>query len=273
MKSPASNSSAMSCPLPPEILDFIVDHLHDKQSTLKACRLVSKSWIPRTRKHLFAYIKFRPTYRPVQSWKRTFPDPSNSPAHHVSTLSLEGIHVSMLTDPGVGPWIRSFNRVGTLRVTSTFSALDQVSLVQLHGFSPTLKSLCLRLTNIPLSEIFNLVCSFPLLEDLELVTYDPTNDINNWDSPSTSPKLTGSLKIGGEIRFIARGLCDLPGGLHFSKITLTYGEDATSTRDMVSRCSDLESLKISCRGWGTSTLVSVIGQHLTAGYECRHGHV
>ncbi|KAF9789198.1 hypothetical protein BJ322DRAFT_1000595, partial [Thelephora terrestris] len=44
--------------LPPEILDLVTDNLSDEPSTLKACCLVSKSWVPRTRKHLFASVKF-----------------------------------------------------------------------------------------------------------------------------------------------------------------------------------------------------------------------
>ena len=251
----------MSCRLPPELLDLIVDNLHDEQTTLQACCLVSKSWIPRARKHLFAHIWFHPTYRPmIQSWKRTFPDPSNSPAHHVSSLFLRGVRTSGLGDPDVGPWIRSFNRVRTLRAELKSVMLDQVSLVQLHGFSPTLKSLRLGLTNIPLSEVFNLVCSFPLLEDLELYTYGPTRNIGDWDPPSTSPKLTGSLKIGGGIPSVARRLGDLPGGLRFSKITLSCRrEDFTSIMDLVSRCSDtLESFTIYCHIGCTFTLASVI---------------
>jgi len=34
--------------LPPEILDYIVDLLHNSPNALKECCLVSKSWIPRT---------------------------------------------------------------------------------------------------------------------------------------------------------------------------------------------------------------------------------
>ena len=260
-----------SCPLPPEILDLIVDHLCAERITLKACCLVSKSWIHRTQKHLFAYIRFDPTDRPmIQPWKRTFPDPSNSPAHHVSTLSLEGIHAGTLTDPGVGSWIRSFNRVENLRAELDSLTLDQVSLVQLHGFSPTLKLLCLILTDSPLSEVFNLVCSFPLLEDLELFTFGSASDIDDWDPPSTSPKLTGFLQIGFGIPSVARRLCDLPGGLRFSKMTLWCDDDIASTMDLVSRCSaTLESFGIYCGIASTFTLASVIGQHLTAGCECR----
>ena len=263
----------MSCPLPPEILDLIVDHLCDERTTLKACCLVSKSWIPRTRKHLFAYIRIDPTYRRrIQSWKQTFPDPSNSPAHHVSSLNFQSIHVDTLTDPDLGPWIRSFNHVETLRTRLEPSALDQVSLVQLHGFSPILKSLYLGQTSISLSEVFNLVCSFPLLEDLSLYTYGPTSDISDWDPPSTSPKLTGSLQIDGGIPSVARRLCDLPSGLHFSKMKLWCDkEDGTLTMDLVSRCSaTLESFSIYCHIESTFTPASVVARYLTTGCGCRH---
>ena len=264
--------TATSRPLPQEILDLIIDHLCAERTTLHACCLVSKSWIPRTRKHLFAYIQFNPTDRPmIQSWKRTFPDPSNSPAHYVSTLSLHGIHANTLTDLGAGSWIRSFNCVGTLHAGLKFSVLGQVSLVQLHGFLPTLKSLYLSLTNIPLSEVFNLVCSFPLLEDLELFTYGSASDIDDWDPPSTSPKLTGFLQLGLGLPPFARRLCDLPGGLRFSKMKLWCDNDVASTMDLVSRCSStLESFTVYCNIASTFTLASVIGQHLTAGCECRH---
>jgi len=72
--------------LPPEILDLTVDHLHDEPIALKACCLVSKSWVPRTREHLFARVEFRGTELPVERWKKNFPDPSNSPVHHTRTL-------------------------------------------------------------------------------------------------------------------------------------------------------------------------------------------
>ena len=44
--------------LPPEILDCIVDILHDQPKTLQKCSLVAKSWIPRIRLHLLAKISF-----------------------------------------------------------------------------------------------------------------------------------------------------------------------------------------------------------------------
>jgi len=68
--------------LSPEILDYIIDLLHDKQETLKERCLVSKPWVPRTQKHLFADIMFRSAVD-IELWKKTFPDHSSSPAYHM----------------------------------------------------------------------------------------------------------------------------------------------------------------------------------------------
>ena len=54
--------------LPPELLDHIVDCLHDSEDALRACCLVSKPWISRTRKHLFAQITIRTVSYPL-IWK------------------------------------------------------------------------------------------------------------------------------------------------------------------------------------------------------------
>ena len=71
--------------LPPETLDYTVDFLYDKPEAPKECCLVSKSWIPRTREHLPADIKFRSVHD-LGVWKKTFPDHSSSPAYHTRTL-------------------------------------------------------------------------------------------------------------------------------------------------------------------------------------------
>ena len=73
--------------LPTELLDKIFDLLHDDTDTLKRCCLVSKSWIPPTRKRLFAEVEFfSPKIR--QAWKNTFPDPSTSPACYTKSLQV-----------------------------------------------------------------------------------------------------------------------------------------------------------------------------------------
>jgi len=102
--------------LPPEILDLIVDQLHGEPTALKTCCVVSESWVPRARKHLFARIEFHAWICPVERWKEAFPDPSNTPAHHTRTLSIYGDPVITAADVGVGGWIRTFHNFVHLRL-------------------------------------------------------------------------------------------------------------------------------------------------------------
>jgi len=153
---------------------------------------------------------------------------------------------------------------------------SQVSFVPLHGLSPTLKTLRVTCPSTPLSEVFNLICSFSLLEDLMLRTC-AKNNTDGWNAPSTSPRLTGSLRLRSDygIHPIVRRLCDFPGGLHFSKIAVKYLDgDAKPTMDLVSRCSDtLESLSVLFRILSTSPSTSVvdspISRYLKTACGCR----
>jgi hypothetical protein len=257
----------MSPSLPPEILDHIVDHLHDEPIALKTCCVVSKSWIQRTRIHLFASLEFYAPKSHIELWKKTFPDPPSSPAHHTRSLSIRGIPPITAADGDVGGWIRTFQNLTHFHLESIGLNDRQVPLVAFHGLSPTLKSL--RLTCIS-SEVLDLICSFPLLEDLALISLGPGSDA--WNTPSTSPKLTGSLELKafGEFRTVARRLLDLPDGLHFTKITAeSLDEDVKSIMDLVSRCSKtLGSLEVSFFVPGESPSASVSGQCLTATCGC-----
>ena len=68
--------------LPAELLDHIVDLLYDARNALKICCLVSKSWIPRTRKHIFTDVGFCTPSSLRSLRKSTFPHPSTSPARY-----------------------------------------------------------------------------------------------------------------------------------------------------------------------------------------------
>lgn len=84
-----------------------------------------------------------------------------------------------------------------------------------HGLSPTLESLIVVHNSISLSEFFGLVCSFPSLENLTLVSTTDRDSTCEWALPPTSQKFTGSLHLGITGGSTVRGLLDLPGGLHF----------------------------------------------------------
>ena len=251
--------------LPPEILDIIVDHLRDEPTALRACSLVSKSWVPRTQRHLFDCVKFLfKSGSTIESWMETFPDPSNSPAHYTRSLRISHIQVITVAISDVLAQIHSFNRIVELAV-----AIENgpISFAQLRGLSPNLKRLYLFHSFAPSSEVFDFICSFPLLENLALHSARPHANENaaKWNKPSTSPKFTGSLLLSGSNRIITRKLLDLPGGLHFSKIRARCPiEECNLTQELVSACSDtLESLCVEVYR-GASPTGSVADQCLIA---------
>ena len=251
----------MSTPhLPAELLDHVVDYLHDTKHALRNCCLVSKSWIPRTRTHLFANVLFRHE-QDLESWRETFPDPSTSPARYTETLRVHCLHIATAADAKPGGWIRGFSRVVHLKLSS-YDGLE-VSLLPFHGFSPVIKSLYVGFDVFPSSPIFDLILSFPLLEDLTVHTHRAeTNDGDGPDGfpttirPPNPPMFTGSLELAiPGVTSITRQLVSLPSGIHFRKFTVTWDREADilPITALVERCSHtLESLSISCESFGVS---------------------
>ena len=256
----ASGGTIMSSPyLPPETLDYIVDLLHDKPDALRKCCLVSKSWIPRTRKHLFAEVELS-TEEHLESWKKAFPDPSTSPVCFTKSLRVESADVveAAGAEAEAGGWLRDFSRIVHLGVeTQDMDPGEMViSLTPFHGLSDTIKSLRVGSIFFPPSWIFDLILSFPLLEDLAVTSYSASIDDDN-DSdyssaavrPLNPPVFTGALELRLEegLRPIASRLLSLPDAVRFQKLTLTWhcGEDIPLTMALVRECSHvLETLNI-----------------------------
>ena len=244
--------------LPAELLDHVVDHLRDTKDALSNCCLVSKSWIPRTREHIFANVRFR-TKEDLESWKETFPNPSTSPARYTKSLQIKCLPDITAADAEPGGWIRDFSHVVHFR----FSEYDGrgVYLLPFHGFSSVLKSLRVEFYISP--PTFDFILSFPLLEDLAVnfcmvETYDGdgSDGLPTVIQPSDPPMFTGSLElvITGLKPFI-RQLLSLPGGIHFRKFAArwSYERDILPTTSLVGGCSHtLESLRITREDFGAS---------------------
>ena len=236
--------------LPQEMLDDITDLLHNDRDALKWCCLVSKSWVPRTQKHLFADIKFK--FENYDKWKKTFPDPTNSPAHHTHILTVGGSLLSVVDDS----WIQGFSCVEDL-IVNGFSAGPKtaaLSFVPFHRLEPSLTALYLSFMHLPYIQTFDLIGSLPLLENLgltgdKIITNDDESDEPpNVVSPIPQP-LSGALEVflSFGTRATLRRLLDLPGGLHFRELDLSWcgGRDLPNVVEMVAACSDtLERLQI-----------------------------
>ena len=177
---------------------------------------------------------------------KTFPDPSDSPARYTRSLDLFDFKEITVAISDVLPQIHSFNHIVKLAINVGRGSC-RISITQLRGLSPNLKSLVIFRSHAPLSEFLDFICSFPLLDDLELRLLDIERNIDGWDPPPNLPKFTGSLRLlGTGADYIARKLLDLPGGLHFSKIiACCLGGDNGLTSELVSKCSGtLQSLRI-----------------------------
>ena len=183
----------------------------------------------------------------LQSWVKTFPDPSDSPAHHTCHLSIRSEPDVIATATVAYAWIRAFCNIVNLTVETNALYPRQFSLVPLHALSPTLKSLRLVHDSIPTLEVFSLICSLPSLEDLELEAYG-RGETDVYALSPTSPKFTGilSLSRGDGVRFDIWSLLALPSGLHFTAIRAKcLAEDLESITSLVSACCNtLESLTI-----------------------------
>ena len=255
--------------LPAELLDQIVDFLRDARGALKSCCLVSKSWIPRARRHLFALITFH-TAKNLQSWKTMFPDPSTSPACYTRSLLVRSPQAITTLEAEDGGWISNFLRIAHLEIVVSGRVIDEpeVLLLPFHKFSPTIKSLRINFEDLPLSCISDLVHSFPRLQDLAISTNDWLSCSSGFYKPAVAIQpsnpftFTGSLKLSLEMGMgtIASRLLSLPNGLHFRELRLTWHreEDVPFMAALVEKCSPtLETLKI------TSDLVGATVQRST----------
>ena len=239
-----SAQKVMSTPsLPPEILDLIVDHLHDEPTTLRTCSLVSESWVPRTRTHLFNRVEFQSSGPgSFESWMETFPDPSNSPARYTRSLHFSRFKLTTVTVSDALPWIHSFDQIVELGVVGVGEVDNHhISFPQLRGISPIVKYLHISHSFATLSEVLDLIFSFPLIEDLSLsrvVCHSP-EDADGWDAPPTLPRFARSLLLIGDDRYIARKLLDLPGGLRFTKVVMLCPiGNCDLVEELVAMCSE-----------------------------------
>ena len=248
--------------LPTELLDHIVDLLRDARDTLRICCLVSKSWIPRTRKHLFAFIIFHTT-NDLRLWKNAFSDSSTSPACYTKSLVIKCFLVITTADAEEGGWISAFSRVENFKLdfkSAGWQATNDESisfLASFHGFSPVLTLLCIKFSAFPSSCISNLIQSFPLLEHLILFNedrfYSSDGSGCQFDvlPPSSSPPFTGSLGLSlrPSMGPIVLRLLSPSYSLHFCKLHLAWfhGQDVALTTELVERCaSTLEFIHIDC---------------------------
>lgn len=206
---------------PPELVDMIIDILHDDPETLKSCSVVWKSGIPRTRRYLFKTVVFR-SPRHLESWKRIFPNPAHSPACYTRSLLVNCTKSLTAKDAEEGGWVQSFANVERLEVWNCgIWRGDEIQpcFTPLYNFSPTVKSLRIFFDTCPLKRVFEFVGSFPSLEDLDIQSDAVSDEEGALSQHSPFPPLTGTLRLCCDLsELVIRRLSDLPACLRFRKM-------------------------------------------------------
>lgn len=123
-----SNEASRVPAFPQEIVDIIIDHLHDDPETLRKCSLVCQSWLPSTSLHIFPRtICLPPRKMRRKNWAagmplKTFVTPRI--VRHTQKLTLTGF---------------ADGKVFPCSLVNFFEALDQI---------PNLRSLTVDLENV-----------------------------------------------------------------------------------------------------------------------------
>ena len=229
--------------LPPETLDYIVDFLHDDEpQELKQCCLVSKSWVLRARKHLFGTVHFNQPSQ-VDAWKKTFPDPANSPGCYTRSLFFPHVYAITAADAEEGGWLRAFSHVERLEV---WDGAQNHHRRYFRSFLPAFESACTEFSSPSSPKIWTLVCSLPILRDLSIGGCIGGRDADDNNSaifrPSTLPLLTGTLtlRFPGGMEPATRRLLDLQvcGRLRGLELTRWLEEDTQWMSALMEACSD-----------------------------------
>ena len=198
----------------------------------------------------------------LEAWKRTFRGPSNSPAHHTRVLVIRCPEAITAADGAEGGWIPTFSSLERLVVEES-PASNHLNPAAFRKFALTLNSLSVTSPSLPLLQVFDLIRSLPLLEDLTLageadMSYDDPDSPHTVVPSSLEPSLTGALflyVIGG-IACTANRLLNLPNGLRFRKLVLQWGEreDTRYIAELVTACSGtLRFLDLSYTSKGTAS--------------------
>jgi hypothetical protein len=227
--------------LPQELVDEIIDHLHDDIPTLAACSLTCRSLLHRSRVHKLAHITIASSQPKLQ-----FLD--MQAAQYVRHLTVDGtvyIPLDLSKCPNIH-WLSLRNvsfhwyHQHSLALLFPFAALDRL---ELQG--------CRFLDKSP--SIARFLCGFPKLASLIVPAgvrwskqQDVTNEITN------SPPFSGDLHIQyTDVAQFIDILLSLPNGVHFKSVQLSCpAQHIESVNNLLEACGpSLRKLNIARLPW------------------------
>ena len=226
--------------IPQEIIDEILDHLAtDGSKLLKSCSLVSKSWVPSCRRHLFHTVAF--SRKNIPRWLRIFPVPEESPAHHVRCLwfVVRGYEDTPKKFFEHASW---FTNVEQVTLKAGGARLDKPLRASFSRLPPSVTSLTVSGDTASLGQIRDIMAQLPNLDDLSLsgrmgVTDDKTLV---GIGAALRGRFGGKLELirGYESEDVMNMLLEVPTGLNFTEVLIDgRNECLFSTVRLAEACS------------------------------------
>ena len=224
MGSKISKAKRLAATTPQDIIDEILDHLaadSDFQS-LRACVLVSRSWVPSCRRHLFHTADL--TRGKMNIWLYAFPVPEESPAHHFRALRLTIGGINWFPDK----FFEHAPRFTNLRELYLFGMADCLGsrLPSLWRLPESVTSLTIQAPygGVSLVGVWDIMARLPNLNDLSLWAGIIPGDRNALLGIGTVPR----GRFGGELvlrdvfsnRDAIIMLFEILTGLPFSKVEI-----------------------------------------------------
>ena len=206
--------------IPQELIDEILDYLATDSDfkSLQSCALVSKSWVPSCRRHLFHTVLFTP--RGMARWLEAFPVPEESPAHLVRELRFAlGGRYSASQD--LFEYVQRFTNVEGVAWLGYGGF--QSSWIISFGRSPqSLTSLTIETDTVTLVQIRDILAQLPNLDNLSLVGF--LDAVERRALPGIGTVLRGRFR--GRLRLVngyaeegvMNMLLEVPTGLHFTEL-------------------------------------------------------
>ena len=210
--------------LPQELVEDIVDCLSHDRPTLEACSLVAKTWLPRSRHHLFGSVSLNS--ESAKKWCSAIRPGPNGPSHLVRTLSLQQsqgrywLGAESLDD--ISDHFSSFRRVEDLSVAwLDLGDFEPGSLARHFAhYGSSLRSLRLSYICADFSALITLLRLFPNLKDLLIHTPDLCDDGPPLRISKTTPPYHGFLNLLSFDSASSPFVLHLPAlGLQFSSIS------------------------------------------------------
>ena len=271
--------------LPRELVDEILDRLLDDPEALRACSLTCKILFSAARPliHQRLYLVSGPE-RPVpggslfgrnrrgghRGFERLIEVDHSGLLHYTRHLTFRMKDGSF--NPGrmreYLPRLRSIARLHSLTL-DTFNILPFTSVFDKHfgTFTNTLRHLDIRNARGTEQQLLYIICQFPLLEDLSIISPSELEADLQPDHPvptiTRSPPLRGKLFLAyGCSKGFLCGLATLPGGLNFRSLELFR---CTHSQVALVACShSVMSISYLWKVWDEATCELNLSTHMLA---------